>query len=61
MMCSCCSTTSRTSPTSRQERIGSEVADHLAKLMPPHGVAVRLRATHICTQIRGVREEHSTM
>ena len=45
----------------RQERIGSEVADHLAELMQPHGVVVHVRATHICTQIRGVREEHSTM
>ena len=42
-----------------QERIGQEVADHLVELMSPHGVAVHLRATHLCTQMRGVREEHS--
>lgn len=43
-----------------QERIGQEVADHLVELMQPHGVAVHLEATHLCTQMRGVREEQST-
>ena len=42
-----------------QERIGREVADHLDELMHPHGVAVYLRANHLCTQMRGVREESS--
>jgi GTP cyclohydrolase I len=42
-----------------QERIGQQVADHLVELMQPHGVAVHLEATHLCTQMRGVREEHS--
>jgi GTP cyclohydrolase IA len=42
-----------------QERVGQEVADHLVELMQPHGVAVHLRATHLCTQMRGVREEDS--
>jgi GTP cyclohydrolase I len=42
-----------------QERIGQAVADHLVELMQPHGVAVHLRATHLCTQMRGVREEQS--
>jgi GTP cyclohydrolase I len=42
-----------------QERIGQEVADHLVELMRPHGVAVHLTATHLCTQMRGVREEGS--
>src|SRR6266513_616799 len=42
-----------------QERIGQEVADHLEELMRPHGVAVHLKATHLCTQMRGVREEGS--
>jgi GTP cyclohydrolase IA len=41
-----------------QERVGQEVADHLEELMQPHGVAVHLRATHLCTQMRGVREEN---
>jgi GTP cyclohydrolase I len=43
-----------------QERIGQEVADHLDELMQPHGVAVFLEATHLCTQMRGVREERSS-
>lgn len=42
-----------------QERLGEQVADALADLMEPHGVAVHLEAVHLCTQMRGVREEHS--
>lgn len=42
-----------------QERIGQEVADHLVELLGAHGVAVHLEATHLCTQMRGVREENS--
>ena len=42
-----------------QERLGEQIADALAGLMEPHGVAVHLEAAHLCTQMRGVREEHS--
>jgi GTP cyclohydrolase I len=28
-------------------------------VLKPHGVAVHLNATHLCTQMRGVRESHS--
>ncbi len=42
-----------------QERIGQEVADTLVRLLEPHGVAVHLEAVHLCTQMRGVREEQS--
>jgi GTP cyclohydrolase I len=42
-----------------QERLGEQIADALVELMEPHGVAVRLEAVHLCTQMRGVREEHS--
>ena len=42
-----------------QERMGQEIADSLVHMMEPHGVAVRLAATHLCTQMRGVREEQS--
>jgi GTP cyclohydrolase IA len=42
-----------------QERIGQEIADALVDLLEPHGVAVNLRAVHLCTQMRGVNEEHS--
>ena len=43
-----------------QERIGQQVADVLVELMQPHGVAVHLEAVHLCTQMRGVREEGSS-
>lgn len=42
-----------------QERLGQQVADTLADLLQPHGVAVRVEAEHLCTQMRGVREEQS--
>jgi GTP cyclohydrolase I len=42
-----------------QERLGEQIADGLADLLQPHGVAVHLEAVHLCTQMRGVREEHS--
>jgi GTP cyclohydrolase I len=42
-----------------QERIGQEVADTLQRILEPHGVAVHLEAVHLCTQMRGVREEQS--
>ncbi len=43
-----------------QERMGQQIADTLVGLLAPHGVAVRLEAAHLCTQMRGVREEHSS-
>jgi GTP cyclohydrolase I len=42
-----------------QERLGTEVADALVRILEPHGVAVHVEAEHLCTQMRGVREEHS--
>jgi GTP cyclohydrolase IA len=42
-----------------QERLGQQIADHLDEMMRPHGVAVHLQAAHLCTQMRGVREERS--
>ena len=42
-----------------QERLGQHIADHLNTTMRPHGVAVHLQAAHLCTQMRGVREERS--
>jgi GTP cyclohydrolase I len=42
-----------------QERMGPEIADSLERILQPHGVAVHLRAVHLCTQMRGVREESS--
>ncbi len=40
-----------------KERVGREIADTLEAMLQPHGVAVYLDAQHLCTQMRGVREE----
>ncbi|HYH27740.1 MAG TPA: GTP cyclohydrolase I, partial [Actinomycetota bacterium] len=42
-----------------QERMGQQIADALVEMLKPHGVAVHLEAEHLCTQMRGVREEQS--
>jgi GTP cyclohydrolase IA len=39
-----------------QERLGWQIADGLARILQPHGVAVFLEAHHLCMQMRGVRE-----
>lgn len=38
-----------------QERLTSQVADHLERLIQPRGVAVRLEARHLCMEMRGIR------
>lgn len=42
-----------------QERLGRDIADALVRILDPHGVAVHVEAEHLCTQMRGVREEQS--
>jgi GTP cyclohydrolase I len=42
-----------------QERLGQEIADTLTRILEPHAVAVHIEAVHLCTQMRGVREEQS--
>jgi GTP cyclohydrolase IA len=42
-----------------QERLAREIGNALVEVMEPIGVAVHLEAAHLCTQMRGVREEHS--
>jgi GTP cyclohydrolase I len=42
-----------------QERLGEQIADRLVELVQPRGVAVHLRAAHLCTQMRGVAEDGS--
>jgi GTP cyclohydrolase I len=44
-----------------QERLGEQVADALVDLVAPRGVAVRLEASHLCTQMRGVEERSRTV
>ena len=40
-----------------QERMGQQIANKLASMLSPHGVAVYLEAHHLCTQMRGVAED----
>ena len=44
-----------------QERMGEQIADTLAELIAPRGVAVRLKASHLCTRMRGVEEDSHTV
>jgi GTP cyclohydrolase I len=39
-----------------QERITSQIADHLEQLLAPRGVAVVLEARHLCMEMRGIRK-----
>ena len=37
-----------------------QIASGLSELLGAHGVAVFMEADHLCTQMRGVREDHAT-
>ena len=39
-----------------QERITTQIADHLERLVEPRGVAVMLEARHLCMEMRGIRK-----
>jgi GTP cyclohydrolase I len=43
-----------------QERLGQQVVESLEKILEAHGVAVFIEATHLCTQMRGVRDTESS-
>ncbi len=43
-----------------QERMTHQIAGSLAELLGAHGVAIYMEADHLCTQMRGVREDHAT-
>lgn len=43
-----------------QERMTHQIARSLTELLGAHGVAVYMEADHLCTQMRGVREDHAT-
>lgn len=43
-----------------QERMTHQIAESLAELLGAHGVAVYMEADHLCTQMRGVRENNAT-
>jgi GTP cyclohydrolase I len=44
-----------------QERMTSQIADFLDKVLNPRGVAVVVEAMHLCSMIRGVRKHDSRM
>jgi len=43
-----------------QERLGRQIIRSLERTIDAHGVAVYLDATHLCMQMRGVREQQAT-
>ena len=43
-----------------QERMTHQITAGLSDLLGAHGVAVYMEADHLCTQMRGVREDHAT-
>jgi len=43
-----------------QERMGRQIIRSLERILDAHGVAVYLDATHLCMQMRGVREQDAT-
>jgi GTP cyclohydrolase I len=43
-----------------QERMTHQIAKALEELLNAHGVAVYMEADHMCTQMRGVREDAAT-
>jgi len=44
-----------------QERMTSEIADTIDRVLNPHGVAVIIEAEHSCMRLRGVRKSQATM
>ena len=44
-----------------QERLTMQIADTLAKLLKPKGVAVVIKAKHLCMMARGVEKQNATM
>jgi len=44
-----------------QERMTEQISEMVDKLVNPKGVAVSIEATHLCTMMRGIKKQHSTM
>ena len=42
-----------------QERLTSQVAEELVRILKPQGVAVIIEAFHLCMMMRGVQKQHS--
>src|SRR5919201_2778321 len=43
-----------------QERLGQQIVDSLEAILEAHGLALFIEATHLCTQMRGVRDTESS-
>jgi GTP cyclohydrolase I len=43
-----------------QERLTTEIADTIQKVIEPHGVGVIIEARHLCMMMRGVEKQHSS-
>ncbi len=44
-----------------QERLTSQIADALVARLDPHGVLVRIEASHLCMTLRGVKKPGATL
>jgi GTP cyclohydrolase IA len=44
-----------------QERLTSQIADALVERLDPHGVLVRIEASHLCMTLRGVKKAGAIM
>lgn len=44
-----------------QERMTSQIADALETILAPKGVAVRVRGSHMCSMMRGVKKESASL
>jgi GTP cyclohydrolase I len=44
-----------------QERLTSQIADALVAKLDPHGVLVRIEASHLCMTLRGVKKPGAAM
>ena len=43
-----------------QERLTTEIADTIQRVIDPHGVGVIIEARHLCMMMRGVEKQHSS-
>lgn len=44
-----------------QERMTRQIADLVQEVLNPHGVAVVIEGSHLCSMMRGVKKEHARM
>lgn len=44
-----------------QERMTKQIADAVESILAPKGVAVRVRGSHMCSMMRGVKKESASM